>query len=68
VTGTDAFDSEYEAHYRLIDVWEADLYRWMASCSDSKCRWMCHVAYSSAQARDAGLAHCREKHVRMTRW
>lgn len=61
----DTFGNEYEAHYRLITVWEADLYRFMAMCSGAKCRWRCHVAYSAEQARDAGLVHCREKHVKV---
>ena len=60
----DVYDTEYEAHYRLIHVWEADLYRFTASCSGTKCHWMCHVAYSADQAREAGLTHCREKHVK----
>lgn len=68
MTSVETYASEYEAHYHLIRVWEADLYRWMAACSGDKCRWMCHVAYSSEQAREAGLAHCREKHVRMIGW
>lgn len=67
MTPVEVFDTAYEAHYRLIRVSEADLYRWTAWCTGEKCRW--HTTkYSEQQARDASLPHCREKHVRLTGW
>lgn len=59
----ETYASEYEAHYRLISTCEADLHRWVASCRGARCRWI-DTRYSRAQASDAGLAHCKKKHVR----
>lgn len=60
---TAVFDTEYEAHYWLISVHEADLHHWMSGCRGLGCRWR-ETAYGPEAARDAGLQHCREKHVR----
>lgn len=62
-TPTEVFDSEYEAHYHLIEVREVDLYRWTAWCGGEGCRWT-RTEYSAERARDAALPHCRERHVR----
>lgn len=64
MSDTEAYASEYEAHYRLITTTEAELYRWVASCRGKRCRAWATTHYTDEQARDAGLAHCREKHVR----
>lgn len=64
-TPTEVFESKYEAHYRLIKVTEADLYRWTAWCVGEGCRWSC-TRYTEADARDAALPHCATRHVRLT--
>lgn len=63
-TPAEVFDSKYEAHYRLIQVTEVDLYRWTAWCGGAKCRWS-RTEYTEQAARDAALPHCTEKHVRI---
>jgi hypothetical protein len=69
VTVAATYDTEYEAHYYLIHVYEADLYRWTVWCSAHECRvanggtW-CATELNYAAARQRGLEHCSERHVR----
>jgi hypothetical protein len=62
-TSSSVFETEYEAHYRLITVREVDLYRWTATCRGQGCAYA-HTAYGPEGACDAALEHCRERHVR----
>jgi hypothetical protein len=68
--GDQEYDTEYEAFYRLIHVYEADLYHWTTWCESRQCRvegggnWSV-TELNHAGARERGLEHCREKHVRM---
>jgi hypothetical protein len=77
VTIVTVYDTEYEAFYNLSAV-QVDPHRGRGSfvtvvwCLDEACEldgqaWSeTHAHYEDARA--AGLAHCREKHVRITGW
>lgn len=72
MTAYEKYGSEYEAYFHLIAVQDPGLhgrtaYVTVAWCLDDACRvdgcdWsVTRPQYQ--QAREAGLAHCRERHV-----
>lgn len=72
MTLVDVFTSEYEAFYRVMYVGANGSTSWTTWCVSKECRdnvtcWT-YTGMHYDVTREAGLAHCREKHVRLAGW